>query len=721
VPPTAADRVIADVTLGERLSVGLYGELHRARRAGSRDVRALVVDPRLVADTVFAAALAENAPALIAFHHPGVVGTLAVTVEASDAVVVTEAVTGPVSLHDLLGDLRPQGGKVAPRLAAAIARSVIDGVAAAHAAGIVHGALHPRSVLIDVDGTVKLADFAVGRALTRAVARGADASLARGLAGFLAPEIALGDEPGPAADVFAVGALLFLALTGELPPGSLGQTPAIERLIQRALDGDLARRFANAIELQENLAEALEDDGWAVATPAEIARFAGASRTTAEANLDDATEDLLASLGDAMKDPPTRRNATPVPVADRPRTGGDLDAVFAGLDDEHTGTGAGSGTHTDVDLRQRGGQTARDPISELLSFVDSGPTRVNQRPGSRPRAISLDERSDPTPLPPPRADETLTRDHADIIAGRRRPGKATAEAQALAAIEDLEARPSKPALPAPPPTLPPVRAVRTAVPAPFLVPEEAPSLARRLGWVWILLAAAGLGALVWVVTSQADRNREAEARRAAAQQRAAAETARLTDELPDPGAIRVDSSPRDAAVWLLLGRTPMTSFALPTGMVHQVRVELEGFRPVDRNVVASDWTGGGAARVAALEVALAAQGAGKPLPALPPAPSAAAQQGLTDGRGTIAVTSKPAGAAVWLLVGVTGNMNLGGIEAGRDYELRVSKDGYVPGYVRITAEEWRSGGDPRLPLSAAPKKATIEKVVDLVREPRRGK
>jgi serine/threonine protein kinase len=720
VPPTAADRVIADVTLGERLSVGLYGELHRAQRTGSRDVRALIVDPRLVADTVFAAALAETPPALLAFHHPGVVGTLAVTVEARDAVVVTEAVTGPVSLHDLLGDLRPHGGKVAPRLAAAIARSVIDGLAAAHAAGIVHGAVHPRSVLIDVDGTVKLADFAVGRALTRAVARGADASLARGLAGFLAPEIALGDDPEPPADVFAVGALLYLMLTGDLPPGSLGQTPAIERLIQRALDGDLARRFVNAIELQENLAEALEDDGWAVATPAEVARFAGASRTTAEANLDDATEDLLASLGDAMKDAPTRRHATPVPVGGRPRTGDDLDAVFAGLDDERTGTGSGTFTHTDVEPRQRG-QIERDPISEILAFVDSGPTRVNERPGSRPRAISLDERSDPTPLPAPRADETLTRDHADIIAGRRRPGKETAEAQALAAIADLEVRPTRPALPAPPPTLPPVRTVRTAVPVPLVIPDEPPTLARRLGWVWVLLAAAGLGALVWVVTSQADRNREAEARRAAAVARAAAETARLTDELPDAGAIRVDSNPRDAAVWLLLGRTPMRSFALPTGMVHQVRVELEGFRPVDRNVVAGDWTGGGDDRVAALDVSLAAQGTGKPLPALPPAPPAAAQQGLADGKGVIAVTSAPAGAAVWLLVGVTGNMNLGGIEAGRDYELRVSKDGYVPGYVRITAEEWRSGGDPRLPLSAAPKRATIDKVVDLVREPRRGK
>jgi serine/threonine protein kinase len=721
--------VIADVTLAERLSVGLYGEVHRAHGAGRRELRALVVDPRLVADTVFAAALAETAPALTAFHHPSVVGTVSVTVDASAAVVITEAVSGPVSLHDLLGDARARGGKVAPRLAAAIARSLVDGLAAAHAAGIVHGAVHPRSVLIDMDGTVKLADLAVGRALTRAFARGGDASLARGLAGFLAPEIALGDEPGPPADVFAVGVLLFLLLAGELPPGSLGQTPAIERLVQRALDGDLARRFVSAVELQENLTEALEDDAWAVATPGEVAHFAGASRISSEANLDAATEDLLASLGDAMKDAPTRPTATPVPAFARPRTGGNLDEVFAGLDEEHTdaGTGSGTFTHTDVDPRQRL-QSSRDPISEILSFADSGPTRVNERPGSRPRAFDasptagLDERDDPTPLPPPRADETLTRDHADIIAGRaggrRRPGKETAEAQALAAIEDLEARPSAPVIPAPPPPVP--RRVAVA-PVPVAIVDEAPpSLARRLSWVWVLLAAAGAGALVWVVTSQADRNREADAQRAAAQERAAAETARLTNELPDPGAIRVDSEPRDAAVWLLLGRAPMDSFALPTGMVHQVRVELEGFRAVDRNVVAADWTGSGDARTAALTIALEA-GAGKPLPALPPAPPAAARAGLGEGRGVLRVTSTPAGAAVWLLVGVTGSMNLGGIEAGRDYELRVVKDGYVPGYVRITAEEWRSGGDPRLPLSAAPKKATIEKDVALVREPRRGK
>ena len=91
----------------------------------------------------------------------------------------------------------------------------IEALAAAHTAEVVHGAVHPRSVLIDEDGAVRLGDFVVGRALTTAVAQGADSSLWRGLAGYLAPELVVGEDPTPAADVFAVGAMLFTMLSGE--------------------------------------------------------------------------------------------------------------------------------------------------------------------------------------------------------------------------------------------------------------------------------------------------------------------------------------------------------------------------------------------------------------------------------------------------------------------------------------------------------------------------
>src|SRR5262249_35371701 len=117
----------------------------------------------------------------------------------------------------------------------------------------------------------------------------------RGLAGYIAPELVVGEDPTPAADVFAVGAMLFTMLSGEVPPGTLRVTPAVERLVQRALDTDSQRRYRSASDLLDNLVEAMEDDRWDLANAAELIAEAGLSR--ADTNVDDATEDLLASLG----------------------------------------------------------------------------------------------------------------------------------------------------------------------------------------------------------------------------------------------------------------------------------------------------------------------------------------------------------------------------------------------------------------------------------------
>src|SRR5206468_7152613 len=133
-------------------------------------------------------------------------------------------------------------------------------LALAHKAGIIHGAVHPRSVVIDEDGGVRLGDFVVGRALTTAVAQGAESSLWRGIAGYIAPELVVGEEPTPAADVFATGAMIFAMLTGDVPPGTLRATPAVERLVQRALDTDAGRRYRTATDMLDNLLEAMEDD-----------------------------------------------------------------------------------------------------------------------------------------------------------------------------------------------------------------------------------------------------------------------------------------------------------------------------------------------------------------------------------------------------------------------------------------------------------------------------
>ncbi|MCE9580379.1 MAG: protein kinase [Deltaproteobacteria bacterium] len=731
MPSSEAERVIAGFTLGERLSAGLYGEVFRARglEDDRREVRALLVDKALAAEPAFANALMDDSRRTVtALVSRAIVATHAIARTGGQLLVVTDPVIGGATLQDLLAEARGQGGKLPTDFAAAIARSVIDGLATAHALGLVHGAVHPRSIVIDSNGAVRIADIAVGRALSRAAAAGADASLTRGLAGYLAPEVALGETPGPAADVYAVGALLFQMLTGEVPPGQLRLSPAVERLVQRALDTDLHRRFENAIELQENFAEALDDDHWEPVTQAELARWVGDSRVATAANLDEATEDLLASLADAVREPPTRRATSPQPLAagarpaSAPHDDG-LDGLLAELDD------TGDEPHTQVDPTRA---IDRDPVSALIALEPPPPgvtplviAETKRRPGKDA------DRTDTTPLPTPAPDEpgTITRAGDDLAPGTGR--RRIVEMAALDAIDELaddlpEAAPAakpaaaKPAAAKPAPAKPapatsaPV--AKAAVPRPATIP--APELDTRLGRstlanvIWGLVVLAAAGVLIFVVMRSGRENeqnrKDADALAKAQAEAAQAETLRRTAELADPGGIRIHSTPDGAAVWIKLGRTPFDSMGLPTSMVHELRVEQDGYKPRDLDVGGRDWQAGIAKLTVTLERGEAT------LPAVPPEPDPALKAGLAEGRGVLHVESTPPGAAVWLLVGVTPSMDLEGIEAGRDYELRVVKDGFLPAYVQIPAEEWRlDPKDTRTSLASAKKKDAIERSVTL--------
>lgn len=108
-------------------------------------------------------------------------------------------------------------GPLAPGEVAEIGRHVADGLAAAHAAGVVHRDVKPGNVLIADDGRVKLTDFGVSKAvddvqLTRT-------GLIAGTPAFLSPEVARGQVPTSASDVFALGATLFAAVEGRPPFG----------------------------------------------------------------------------------------------------------------------------------------------------------------------------------------------------------------------------------------------------------------------------------------------------------------------------------------------------------------------------------------------------------------------------------------------------------------------------------------------------------------------
>jgi serine/threonine protein kinase len=647
------ERSFADFRYEDRQEVGFYGEVFRGRSATEDEVRLLEVDGRFAQHTLFASALARFGPQLAALEHRNVVVTRSVgRAKRGPLIVVTEAVRGPLSLEDVL--TQAPGHKLPPEIALGIGLDLVEALSVAHERGIVHGALHPRSVLIDWSGQVKLDHFAVGRALAEAAAKDPEAGLLSGAAGYVAPELALGDPPSPASDVYATGALLYVMLTGQTPPGTLGFSPALEKAVQWALDTDEQRRYRDASELAGALVEALEDERWSRATAADIAAHVNDARSDAEAHLDAATEDLLAELeAPAPPGEPAGEWDADEPTESRGAT--DLDHAT----DDGLGELVDQPTVVDDDPHQR---RVRDPISELIEL------------DRKDRELRLDSSEDDyTPLPPPEVEGpgTLTREGVDVL-GKGKHRAHEAEAAAVAAIDSLDEDDEPPPARRPP--------SHTAV-------VTQASGARGTAWVWALTTLVLVGVLGFVLYTQTDVFHP-ERKRAKHEARLAemeAERRRLEALQPTPGTIELRAQPEGAAVWLLLGRTPVETMPLPASTIHDIRLEHEGYVPLDLRVTGEAWTGDRA------EVTGTLEGGEREVRAFPKAPES--MQTGASGRGPVRITSTPAGAQAWLLVGFSPEMRLQGIRAGAPYELKVVKEGYRPAFVVIEATDWHPGGD----------------------------
>ncbi len=145
-------------------------------------------------------------------QHPHAIGVFDVVVHEDVPWLVMEYLESRT-----LGALLVAEGPMDPRRAAGVGRQVADGLAAAHAAGIVHRDVKPGNILIGDDGRVKITDFGVSRAtddvqLTRT-------GMIAGTPAFLAPEVARGQTPSTASDVFALGSTVYAMVEGEPPFG----------------------------------------------------------------------------------------------------------------------------------------------------------------------------------------------------------------------------------------------------------------------------------------------------------------------------------------------------------------------------------------------------------------------------------------------------------------------------------------------------------------------
>ncbi|GAA0221050.1 protein kinase [Saccharothrix mutabilis subsp. mutabilis] len=138
-----------------------------------------------------------------------------------------------------LADLT-DAGPLPESLVAGVGWQVASALAAAHAAGIVHRDVSPFNILLTDDGTAKIADFGIARAIGEGTVT--DGKAVVGTPAFWAPEVAAGAGAVFASDVYSLGAVLHAALNGRPPTAEPGGDGLLAEVLALALRRDPAER-----------------------------------------------------------------------------------------------------------------------------------------------------------------------------------------------------------------------------------------------------------------------------------------------------------------------------------------------------------------------------------------------------------------------------------------------------------------------------------------------
>jgi eukaryotic-like serine/threonine-protein kinase len=230
---------------------GGMGRVYRARQLRlDRLVAVKFLSAELASDPTFEARFAREARALGRLSHPHVVGVHdSGTTEAGESYLVMEWMPGGTLAERL---------PLAPDEAIRVARQVCEGLAYAHARGLVHRDVKPENILFDEAGRAKVADFGIARmgegAGTGAITTGP--SVVMGTPAYMAPEALAGAPPDPRMDVFAVGVLLTHMIAGRHPQDAPGDVlpPRLAAIVARATAPDPRLRPRDAGALAAELA-----------------------------------------------------------------------------------------------------------------------------------------------------------------------------------------------------------------------------------------------------------------------------------------------------------------------------------------------------------------------------------------------------------------------------------------------------------------------------------
>src|SRR5262245_18372654 len=260
------------------------GEVYRARDSKlHRDVALKVLPESLTHDPQRVARFRREAQVLASINHSNIGAIYGLEDSNGVTALILELVEGPT-----LAD-RIARGPISVAEALPIAAQILSALEAAHDQGIIHRDLKPANINVKPDGTVKVLDFGLAKAMERAelsrdlthsptmVSPATQAGILLGTAAYMSPEQARGQTVDKRTDIWAFGCVLFEMLTGartfsgdhvtDVLSNVVRETPnwaalpvdaqPLLRVLQRCIHKDFRQRFRDAGDVQLALADAL--------------------------------------------------------------------------------------------------------------------------------------------------------------------------------------------------------------------------------------------------------------------------------------------------------------------------------------------------------------------------------------------------------------------------------------------------------------------------------
>jgi len=307
------DRYQLELKLGE----GGMGSVYRALDlATNRDVAVKILRRDLAESKHARRRFAREARAAGMLNHPGIVRTMDFVDDARPYLVM-ELING-VSLRRYVRRERPDVFRLLE-----ISDELCDALGHAHDRGVVHRDLKPDNIVVTPEGRVKILDFGLARVRIPEISHLTRSGSALGTCSYMAPEQAAGKPADERSDLYAIGVLLYEALTGSIPftadePASIlymhvheapkplrslnpDIPPEMERLVLQLMEKKPSQRPANARVLKQLIAQVRRSlRGEETAILEAVSMVPSLSHLPAATAIPSPFQDLEPSPGDAV-------------------------------------------------------------------------------------------------------------------------------------------------------------------------------------------------------------------------------------------------------------------------------------------------------------------------------------------------------------------------------------------------------------------------------------